>query len=242
MATDDDAIRAATEALAAATATLSRLMDQRPAGPTAAPDETATSQRSTTERTGNERTKVDQTRAGLLAAAGRVFAEKGYEGASVGDIAAAAGYTKGALYAHFGSKHELFLEFARDKLARDKSLAEDSPDVSCLADALTGNAEHVIDETEMLRGLEVMTFAVRHPEARGELAPLVAESIRWLAERIRDDRLDGADTKTPPSRADFATAVGIISVTNFTVLLRVVTGTETVPTEATAQLVRKLLD
>jgi hypothetical protein len=71
------------------------------------------------------REKVDRTRADLLAAATRAFARQGYEGASVGDIAADAGYTKGALYAHFGSKNELFLEVARRKIAS-------APEQACL--------------------------------------------------------------------------------------------------------------
>ena len=42
-----------------------------------------------------------------MAAAKDVFAAKGYEGASVADIAAEAGYTKGAVYAAFPSKKTL---------------------------------------------------------------------------------------------------------------------------------------
>lgn len=53
--------------------------------------------------------KREQTRALLLDAAARVFAECGFDGASVDEVAAAAGFTKGAVYTHFGSKDELFL-------------------------------------------------------------------------------------------------------------------------------------
>lgn len=48
------------------------------------------------------------TRAKLLDAALDVFAEKGLHGASVEDLAAAAGFTKGALYSNFATKEELF--------------------------------------------------------------------------------------------------------------------------------------
>jgi len=48
-----------------------------------------------------------ETRARLLDAAAEVFAERGYDGTRVADIAAAAGVSNGALYAHFGSKAEL---------------------------------------------------------------------------------------------------------------------------------------
>jgi len=52
----------------------------------------------------------EQTRALLVDAALRVFGERGYEEATVEDIAAAAGYSKGAYYFHFASKEEIFLE------------------------------------------------------------------------------------------------------------------------------------
>lgn len=50
-----------------------------------------------------------RTRADLLEAAVSVFAERGYHGASVDQVADAAGFTKGAVYSNFSSKEELFL-------------------------------------------------------------------------------------------------------------------------------------
>ncbi|GIM45768.1 putative HTH-type transcriptional regulator YwcC [Collibacillus ludicampi] len=46
----------------------------------------------------------------------KVFAEKGYEKASLDDIAREAGYTKGAFYIHFSSKEELFLKLMKSRL------------------------------------------------------------------------------------------------------------------------------
>ncbi len=51
-----------------------------------------------------------RTRALLLEAAARVFARKGFTGASVEEIAEAAGFSIGALYSNFGGKEALFLE------------------------------------------------------------------------------------------------------------------------------------
>lgn len=60
------------------------------------------------------RTQRDQrrerTRGELLDAAAEVFAEHGFNGASVDQVAEAAGFTKGAVYSNFTSKEELFLE------------------------------------------------------------------------------------------------------------------------------------
>lgn len=51
-----------------------------------------------------------QTRAKVLAAARRLFSEHGYEGATIRDIAAAAGMSTGAVFANFSDKSDLFRE------------------------------------------------------------------------------------------------------------------------------------
>ena len=51
-----------------------------------------------------------QTRAKVLAAARRLFSEQGYEGATIRDIAAAAGMSTGAVFANFTDKSDLFKE------------------------------------------------------------------------------------------------------------------------------------
>jgi AcrR family transcriptional regulator len=56
-----------------------------------------------------------QTRADLLAAAKRLFVEKGFGGTSLRDIAAEAGYTQGAFYSNFASKEDLFVELMRER-------------------------------------------------------------------------------------------------------------------------------
>ena len=54
-----------------------------------------------------------ETRERLLRAAADVFAERGYDGTRVADIAAAAGVSNGALYAHFASKADLLVAALR---------------------------------------------------------------------------------------------------------------------------------
>jgi AcrR family transcriptional regulator len=49
-------------------------------------------------------------------AAKKVFADRGMEGASVREIAKAAGYTTGALYTHFATREELYADVLRDSL------------------------------------------------------------------------------------------------------------------------------
>src|SRR5881397_1042170 len=50
----------------------------------------------------------------LTRQAARLFADKGYHGTSIGDLAEAMGVQKGSLYAHINSKADLLWEVARD--------------------------------------------------------------------------------------------------------------------------------
>jgi AcrR family transcriptional regulator len=58
-----------------------------------------------------------QTRAKVLAAARELFSTEGYEGATIRDIAAAAGMSTGAVFANFADKSELFREIMTTDLA-----------------------------------------------------------------------------------------------------------------------------
>ena len=51
---------------------------------------------------------AEETKAALLGAAAKVFARRGYDGASISEITSEAGLTSGAIYAHYASKAELF--------------------------------------------------------------------------------------------------------------------------------------
>lgn len=54
----------------------------------------------------------EQTRENILSAAEQVFAERGFDGASLRDLADAAGVTRSLIHHHFGSKEDLWLAVA----------------------------------------------------------------------------------------------------------------------------------
>jgi AcrR family transcriptional regulator len=57
-----------------------------------------------------------QTRQELLDAAARVFVRRGFQGSSVEEISAEAGYSRGAFYSNFKSKDEVLVELLRDRV------------------------------------------------------------------------------------------------------------------------------
>src|ERR671939_1013675 len=67
-------------------------------------------------------------RTDLPRTAARLFAEKGYHGTSVGDLAEALGVQKGSLYAHIESKADLLWEVARDGAAAFHAALDSVPE------------------------------------------------------------------------------------------------------------------
>jgi len=67
-------------------------------------------------------------RSELTRQAARLFAEKGYHGTSIGDLAEAMGVQKGSLYSHISSKADLLWEVARDGAVAFHSALDEIPD------------------------------------------------------------------------------------------------------------------
>jgi Transcriptional regulator len=150
--------------------------------------------------------RAEQTREEILTAARRLFAMRGYEGASVGDIAKEAGFTKGALYANFDSKESLFLEMARSLSAEDAEwIAEHAGDAPGVAAHTLSFDEASLERT--LLGLEVWTYAARHEEARPELSDAWRRTLGVMASAVA--RSDGREVATD---ADLDTAFGLTAV------------------------------
>jgi AcrR family transcriptional regulator len=69
-------------------------------------------------------------RSELTRQAARLFAEKGYHGTSIGDLAEAMGVQKGSLYAHIESKADLLWDVARDGAAAFHESLDAVPDAA----------------------------------------------------------------------------------------------------------------
>jgi AcrR family transcriptional regulator len=107
----------------------------------------------------------------LLEGAAKVFANRGYRGATVDEIVAAAELSKGTFYWHFASKEELFLALLEERI--------DAPARALMAVTRTAPAE-ASTAPVVSRGLATLFKQQR------ELMLLVQEY--WSA-AVRDERL-----------------------------------------------------
>ena len=120
----------------------------------------------------------------LTRVAARLFAEKGYHGTSVGDLAQALGVQKGSLYAHIDSKADLLWEVAREGAeafhAALDAVAEDGPVLERIEAALRAHLRVVAEQ------LDVATVFVREWRyLEGERREQFVAERRRYEERVR---------------------------------------------------------
>jgi AcrR family transcriptional regulator len=119
-----------------------------------------------------ERTRA--TRRKLLDAAKHIFAQDGFEAARLEDIAARAGYTRGAFYAHFKSKEDIFFALLEEWVGERiesfaRALRPHKDPAEKLAALRNHYAAQASDRRLVLISLEFKLFALRHPEAHARL-------------------------------------------------------------------------
>jgi AcrR family transcriptional regulator len=123
---------------------------------------------------GRQRERTAATRRKLLAAAKQIFAQQGFEAARLEDIASGAGYTRGAFYANFEDKEEIFFalleEWVRERIESITAAMRRHDDpLKKLAALRKHYAEVTTDRRLVLISLEFKLFALRHPEAHARL-------------------------------------------------------------------------
>jgi AcrR family transcriptional regulator len=160
-----------------------------------------------------------RTRELLMESAATVAARRGIERASLDEVAERAGFTKGAVYANFKSKEDLFLamldaRFAERLAELDRILSsEEDPDVQARA-AAAGFIAAIESEPEWQRlFFEFTVYAARNQGFRVELAARSRAMRERLAERLaaRAARL-GIEPVLPPEQVAtmiFAMAHGV---------------------------------
>ena len=141
----------------------------------------------------------------LTRAAARLFAERGFHGTSMGDLAEELGVQKGSLYSHTGSKQQLLFETMRAGAeafhASLDAVPEDAPAVERIRLALRGHLRVVSEQ------LDVATVFTREWRYLDEeyRAEILAERRRY-EERFRAFFREGVERGELRSDLDTGTA------------------------------------
>ncbi|EPQ78322.1 TetR/AcrR family transcriptional regulator [Mycobacterium marinum] len=151
-----------------------------------------------------------ETRARLVDAAFRVFADKGFGHVRIEDVCAAAGYTRGAFYSQFDSLEELFFTLydqratlISEQVGTAMASVDDPTDVPGTVDRIASTL--LLDRDWLLIKTDFLMHAARHPDLAQRLAAHRAQ-LRAAVE----GRLAGSDVELPAaigSVADAARAV-----------------------------------
>lgn len=145
---------------------------------------------------------VARTRARLLDAAEEVFAERGFGGTTLEQIAERAGYTRGAVYANFASKDDLFLavldRWLDADIAHGGEINEESPSVrDALGRLRELDGNRFADRTRFMLLSEFRLYALRNPAVAPRLATYERRCVDWYADVIRSW---GGDLPMPAER------------------------------------------
>jgi AcrR family transcriptional regulator len=157
----------------------------------------------------------EQTVQRLLAAARAVFSARGYAGATVDEIVAAAGMSKGAFYTHFGAKEEIFFALLEGRGDYNRARFVDTcrayPDlverVLCIVETIAGYAGE--DPAWAALSVEFMAHAMRDAAVGERMARLHADWRQLIGELLRD----AESTTSSPSGIDVdSLAVCLVSL------------------------------
>jgi AcrR family transcriptional regulator len=137
-----------------------------------------------------------RTRALLLEAAAEVYARRGFAGATLEEVASRAGFTKGAVYGHFGSKENLLLALVEEYLAGQiaEQMALFDRDRATWERPLAGSErwmERVQERPERFRlFVELWVYAQRDERLRERLASGLAALRATFARFAADSSAD----------------------------------------------------
>jgi AcrR family transcriptional regulator len=144
------------------------------------------------QRTRAAREQPREAREELLTAALRVFARRGYREAGVDEIAAEAGYSKGALYWHFSGKHELLVALIDERIDAPMrelvALLESAPpDRDMSVEGAREFARQLGEQREaVMLAREYWSLAIRDPELRTRYLARETELRTALATALTD--------------------------------------------------------
>jgi AcrR family transcriptional regulator len=186
-------------------------------------------------------------RAEILAAGAKVFAEQGYDRATIADIAREMGVSKGVVYYQFRSKEQVFLaitlEAHREAHRRVEQVnARGGPPAARLRAALHGLISFTLDETTRNRSFTLMTgsLAMLSPRHREEVVRLRREGQRLFTTMIEEGQRDGSFVAGEPHVLAMTAVTAALGVSRWFRPGRAATA-EQVADQVSDQLLRSVL-
>jgi AcrR family transcriptional regulator len=160
-----------------------------------------------------------ETRQRLLDAAAKAFIKHGFQGASVEEICAEAGYTRGAFYSNFETKEQMFVELLHQRVYDEyRSRVAELPTDVHPADAIRLGAEQLRERYSGPREdwifalwLECLAHAARHPEFRS-LAATFWSGTRQMAAAAISAGYEQIGREPPIEPKDIAAAFIAIDI------------------------------
>ena len=148
--------------------------------------------------------RTAETVAKILDAAQEIFSEQGFEKTQLEEVAARAGYSRGAIYAHYTSKEDVFLALMEQRVLTKytamRQALEIEPIVSKrLAIFKQWLGAQVSDQSWGTLMLEFKLYALRRPESRDKLLKLyekvASSSVHDLIKLLFGDGLSNVAEK-----------------------------------------------
>ncbi len=141
--------------------------------------------------------------------AARVFYEKGYDGASMQDIAEAVGLTKAGLYHHVGSKDRLLFEimnYGMDIL--DETVLSKVQSIRDPRERLRATIVGHIDLIVRARDLEITVILHENRSLKGALRKKINARKRAYVDHLKElitevQKQEGGESGPPPALATF---------------------------------------
>ena len=157
----------------------------------------------------------EETRQRVLDAAAAVFAECGFEGARMAQIAREAGLSVGAIYNHYGSKAELLAAVVQRHTADDVTRLLTTPEPAGVLDVIAASGrrlDHGPPAAPLLA--EVILAARRDPEVAAILLREVSGRESLMADFVRFGQTAGevVDDVDPAVVARFSLMLGLGSL------------------------------
>lgn len=128
--------------------------------------------------------KKQQTRAALVDAAARLFAEKGYDRTTVADIAAAADVSTRTFFSYFRAKEEVLFAGTDQRLAAIAEALDKVPAGSPL-EAAHRVLEHVLAASDDMPGPDRLALMLTKPELQAQGLQRLIAAQRLIAEWLR---------------------------------------------------------